>query len=110
LSPLVVKFAFGPEFKESINIFRILFGAFLLSNMTNVINYFGYGINKPEIITLNLLIQLIILITAGVLSVPIFGANGMANSVLISRIIGLFFILYFIYRILWKKNAILDTQ
>jgi O-antigen/teichoic acid export membrane protein len=106
IAPWVVRYTFGPGYEESVLIFRILFGAFLLSILTNVINYFGYGINRPDIVTLNVLIQFIVLIVMGGTLVPYCGAKGMADAVLTSRVVGLIVISFFIYRLLGRKQFI----
>lgn len=110
ISPWVVHIAFGPGYENSVLVFRILFGAYLLSSITNVLNYTGYGLNRPDIVSFNLLAQFIALITIGAACVPLFGAAGMADAVLISRITGFVFILVYVWRAFRIKYVVAESQ
>lgn len=110
ISPWVIQIAFGEGYENSVLVFRILFGAYLLSSITNVLNFTSYGLNRPDIVSFNILIQLLVLLTIGVGCVPLFGAVGMADAVLVSRIVGFAFILVYVWRTLETKHKIFDSQ
>lgn len=108
--PWVVQLAFGKSYENSVLVFRVLFGAYLLSSITNVISYAGYGLNRPDIVSFNLLIQLFVLLIAGYVCIPLFGSVGMADAVIVSRFVGFTFLLLYIWRALGIKYAIFDSQ
>lgn len=110
LCPWIIQLVFGEIYVNSVTVFRILFGAYLLSSITNVISYAGYGINRPDIVTFSLLIQFFILLLVGYSCIPLFGSVGMAEAVMFSRFVGFIFMLLNIWRALRIKNEIFDSH
>lgn len=110
ISPWVVQIAFGSGYEKSVHVFRILFGAYLLSSVTNILNYATYGLNRPDIVSLNIFAQFIVLIVIGVMCVPSLGATGMANAVLVSRILGFLFIFTYMRRTFKTKYVGVESQ
>lgn len=110
ISPWVVQIAFGSGYEKSVVVFRILFGAYLLSSVTNILNYTSYGLNRPDIVSLNIFAQFIVLIVIGVMCVPSLGATGMADAVLVSRIIGFLFIFIYMWRTFKIKYVGVGSQ
>ncbi|MNX82765.1 colanic acid exporter [compost metagenome] len=107
-SPLV-SLCFGSNFALAAPVFIVLFAAFLLSVITNACGYLAFGLDRPEIVTLSLAVQLCVLLVAGVPLATLWGATGVACAVLASRICSLGFTMVPIWSAVRRSRALSVT-
>jgi len=99
--PLITTF-YGEKYLDSIRLFQILVGAFILLTMINPLNLVGHSLNKPQLFSLMAGINLALNFFGNLIFIPRYGALGAAIVTLISRvlgsILGLMVLKYFIDR------------
>ena len=90
-----IKLIFGSRFLESISIFKIFLGAYLIILFPNIISVVLYARNRHRLITYINYASLTASLVAYVLLIPRFGAIGAATTFLIVNLIsGIFMILF----------------
>jgi len=94
--PLILAI-YGVPYLDSVIIFQILFLKFLLVLIFNPINIVIYSINKPMIASYGNLLQLSFNFIGNYLVIPMYGAYGAAIVSLITDVIGVSFMLYYLH-------------
>ena len=85
--PLITTF-YGEKYLDSIRLFQILVGAFILLTMINPLNLVGHSLNKPQLFSLMAGINLALNFFGNLIFIPRYGALGAAIVTLISRVLG----------------------
>jgi len=85
--PLITTF-YGDRYIDSIKLFQILVGAFVLLTMINPLNLVGHSLNKPQLFALMAGINLALNFLGNLIFIPRYGALGAAVVTLISRVLG----------------------
>lgn len=88
VAPSLVLLLYGKGFATAAPVFTILFGALLLSVFTNSLGFIYYSLDLPQVITVSLALQFLVLVIAGYVLAPVHGAIGMALAVALSRLVG----------------------
>jgi O-antigen/teichoic acid export membrane protein len=96
ISDTAIIFLFGDKYAESVPIFKIFIIAYSLSIILNPIALTAYSLNKPNILFVMNLMQLIIFVPLNLLLIPRFGAIGASWTVLTIRVFALFFVSYWV--------------
>ncbi|MCK4538384.1 MAG: flippase [Candidatus Krumholzibacteria bacterium] len=85
--PLMM-FFYGAEYEQSVQLFQILVGAFILLTILNPFNLIGHSINKPQLFVIMASINLVLNFTGNIIFIPRYGAVGAAVVTLVSRVLG----------------------
>ncbi len=104
--PLILTF-YGPDYSESVRLFQILVGAYILLTMLNPFNLVGHSLNKPQLFVIMVSINLVLNFTGNIIFIPKYGALGAAMVTLVSRVIGgiLGLLVLKIYLSRWKEES-----
>lgn len=81
-------FFYGQQYEQSIQLFQILVGAFILLTVLNPFTLLGHTINKPQLFVIMAAINLVLNFTGNIIFIPRYGAVGAAVVTLVSRVAG----------------------
>ena len=94
---------FGSSYIDAMNIFRILLIAYIGGVFFTPLESYYYGNHQKTILFIRF-VQMLVVIIGSVISIKHFGLYGIATTVVISRIIGWFYIYAVSYKILRKAE------
>lgn len=106
IAPLIVPLVFTNLYFQSIQIFQILVLSFGMSFIINPLATILYKVNKPEILTIIIIVQLIIIIIGDPIFIILFQIYGVAYISLITHIISLIYITLYLYYYFFLKKEI----
>ena len=102
---------YGAAYADSVGLFQILVGAFILLTVLNPIGLVAHSLNKPQIFTMIAAINLALNFTGNLILIPPYGALGAAVVTLVSRVLGgiIGFLILNFYLNRWEGNKALDA-
>jgi O-antigen/teichoic acid export membrane protein len=86
LAAFVIPLVFGDEYRASIVILQVLLFAFAIAFLTFPFEQALYSLGKPKIIALGKYLQIVIIVTLNILTIPRFGMLWAAINVVIGRL------------------------
>lgn len=97
---------FGQKAQPSVGVFRLLLVSmiFFVASIPPV-SLAIYYLRKPHILSINSVIQLVIVFFGNMIFIPLYGRNGASYSLILAFGITLFFTSYLVYKDLQKKHA-----
>lgn len=108
LSPIIligddiVTLVFGDKFTASIEVFQILFAAYLIALLGNILSLTLYAVNKPKILTYINYLGLATTVIFYPVLISLFGINGAAWAFLLNNLMGTILSIIFSYRAVKK--------
>jgi O-antigen/teichoic acid export membrane protein len=104
--PLILTL-YGDQYAESVKLFQILIGAFILLTILHPFSLISHSLNKPQILVAMAVINLVLNFVGNLIFIPPYGALGAAVVTLVSRVLGallgLVILKYYIEK--WDENA-----
>ena len=94
---LLILFLYGDAYKPSVIVFKIIVFAFILGLISKPFSLTFYALNKPEIITFIVIIELFFNFFLNYLLIPTHAAVGAAIATLSVRIVGIILFSFFVY-------------
>ncbi|MFH1607155.1 MAG: oligosaccharide flippase family protein [Nanoarchaeota archaeon] len=88
-SKFLIMITYGQSFLRTIPFFNVFYITFLISIIVSILFVINYVIDKPQITFFLALFNLVILIVAGMLCVPVFGLISLAYIMLFNVIVNL---------------------
>ncbi|MBU1849156.1 MAG: hypothetical protein KKH40_00350, partial [Nanoarchaeota archaeon] len=88
-SKFLIMITYGQSFLRTIPFFNVFYITFLISIIVSIFFVINYVIDKPQITFFLALLNLIILVVAGMLCVPVFGLISLAYIMLFNVILNL---------------------
>lgn len=108
LSPIIflandlIGLVFGSKFDESIQVFQILFTAYLIALLGNILSLTLYAVGKPKILTYINYLGLATTILFYPILISWLGINGAALAFLLNTLMGTVLSIYFSYKAVKK--------
>jgi O-antigen/teichoic acid export membrane protein len=105
-NPLILTL-YGDQYAESVKLFQVLVGAFILLTILHPFSLISHSLNKPQILVAMAGINLTLNFVGNLIFIPPYGALGAAVVTLVSRVLGallgLLILKYYIER--WDEGA-----
>ncbi len=106
IKPLV-NLLLGMEYLPAADLFRILFWGILFNFLIEPLYLISYSVNRPQILSMVCIIKVGLSLTANILLIPRYGAEGAAYASVITHVIGGCIALGMVYRYAYKPAPVL---
>ncbi len=110
ITPFLMIFLYGIEYSQSISIFQILIFSIGLSIIINPLSILIYKVNKPYIITITLLCEIIFIILFEPLFIHLFYEYGVVYINIITHVIALTVNIAYLYYRLYINDSDLEES